>query len=203
MKQQKTIYILLRGLFSSLFSCSNDKHSQEFIEITSRTEEGFQDIVLTITDYKKTTNEDFEIVIKGRYNKTIVGLKVILPDRLSPGIVNDEIDNTAFRTNGVKFISLGRESNEFVKVLSELYHLPTDKEFSKGTVSFDIFSLNQERADLENGYYKFKLFYDPNDDYGLYCEIFLNINLPAKELELPEKDEEYRENLIRAMTKNE
>jgi hypothetical protein len=55
---------------------------------------------------------------------------------------------------------------------------------------------------LDKGYYKFKLFFDPSDELGLYCELYLNINLPDKEVELREKDQEYRENLIRAMTRD-
>lgn len=59
------------------------------------------------------------------------------------------------------------------------------------------FSLNESPVDLEaREHYKFKMFFqDDNED--LYCEIFCNIDLAGNVIELHEKDEEYRENIIK------
>ncbi|MDX1941545.1 MAG: hypothetical protein SFU99_13390, partial [Saprospiraceae bacterium] len=65
----------------------------------------------------------------------------------------------------------------------------------------DMFSLNQEQADLSKGTYRFKLFFDPRDSLGLYSELFLNVNIPDKEVQINEKEMDYRENLIKVLTR--
>ena len=195
-------YILL-GLLLSLFGCRDNEKTKDMdlIEITSRTEDGFQDIVLNIVDSKITDNGDYEIVAKGKSNEETVGLKIKIKDKVKPGIVGDEIDNTAFEIDGVSFFSTGQETDNLIKVLSKLYNYPTEKAFTKNNVSFDMFSLNEEQADLSKGVFRFKLFFDPSDTLGLYSELFLNINIPDKEVEINEKDVEYRESLIRVLTR--
>jgi hypothetical protein len=192
-------YLLIMGLISLLFGCGDNKNA-DLVEITSRTEEDFQDFVLTIVD-SKLTDGQYEITAKGKNKQEIVGLKIRLKNNLKPGFVGDEVDNTAFESNGATFYTIGQESDNLIRGISKLYAFPTDSKFTHD-ISFDIFSLNQEQADLDKGYYKFKLFFDPSDELGLYSEFYLNINLPDKELELREKDQEYRENLIRAMTRD-
>jgi hypothetical protein len=195
-----TNYILIMGLFSSLFGCGDNK-KMDLVEITSRTEEDFHDFVLTIVDSKLTANGEYEITAKGKNKQEIVGLKIKVRDNLKAGFAGSEVDNTAFESNGATFYTIGQESDNLIKGISSLYAFPTDNKFTN-KISFDIFSLNQEQADLSKGYYKFKLFFDPNDELGLYSELYLNINLPDNEVELKEKDPEYRENLIKAMTRD-
>ena len=191
------------GLFNIIFGCGNAKTQtkKDYVDITSKTEEGFQDLIFNATEYKKIDSDNIEITIKGKHNETVVGFKIIVRNNIPPGIVNGQVDNSAFVKSGVKFISSGKESNDFIKVLSRLYNFPTDKDFTLDSVSFDVFSLNQNKADLEKGSYKFKLFFDPNNEQGLYSEIYLNTNLPSAEIGLPEKDVEYRELIIKALTK--
>ena len=187
------------GLFSSLFGCSDNK-SADLVEITSRTEEDFQDFVLTIVESKLTADGEYEITAKGKNKQEIVGLKIKLKNNLKPGFLGDEVDNTAFEPNGATFYTIGQESDNLIRGISKLYSFPTGNKF-KNNISFYIFSLNQEQADLSKGYYKFKLFFDPSDELGLYSEVYLNVNIPENEVELREKDPEYRENLIKAMTR--
>jgi hypothetical protein len=186
------------GIIAS--SCG-DKAS--LIEIDSRTEDGFHDIVLTIVQSEKL-DEEYEIVAKGLYKGETVGIKLRVKDNLKEGLANggfDGFDTTAVELNGVSFSSIGDESNKLTKVLSNLYGYPTDKAFTMNDTRFDMFSLNAEQADLSKGYFKFKLFFDPYDSLGLYSELFLNVNIPENEIELNEKDLEYRPVLIKALTR--
>jgi hypothetical protein len=196
-------YVLLMGLFSFLFGCDDSKKVQDndLIEITSNTEEGFQDIVLNIVDSKRTKNGDYEIIAKGKNIQEIVGLKIKIKDKLKAGLLRGGLDSTAVELNGVSFFSIGKETDTLIKVLSKLYGHPTDKSFTTNAISFDMFSLNDEEAELGKGYFKFKLFFDSYDTLGLYSELFLNINLPNGEIEINEKDVEYRENLVKALTR--
>ena len=51
---------------------------------------------------------------------------------------------------------------------------------------------------IEQQELKFKLFFDENEEEGLYFEIYLNIDKKNGTLTLAEKDEEYRQNILRA-----
>lgn len=102
--------------------------------------------------------------------------------------------------NAVQLKSIGQESDELVKALAELYKQPTNKGFTKQTISATAFSLNEKSVNLDkNDYYKLKLFF-AEDDENLHSEIFLNINTDKREIEIHEKDEEYREPIIKVWT---
>ena len=45
-----------------------------------------------------------------------------------------------------------------------------------------------------------KCFFDENNEQNLYSEIFLNPNLKNGTLELNEKDEEYRMNIVKLLS---
>jgi hypothetical protein len=171
--------ILLLSILSSLFGCGDNKvkenHDIDLVEITSKAEEGFPDIVLKIVG---SNHDNTEIIAKGKHNQETVGLKIMIE---------------GFK---IKFVSLGQESDNLIKALSTLYELPTSDKFSKSKISFDGILMS-----AENGEHQYKLFFDPNDESGLYSELYLNINWTTMEIELKEKDEEYRSNLIKAMTK--
>ena len=199
-------YILLIGLLTVLLSCRENKkmYNDDLIEITSRTEEGFHDIVLNIVDSKLTSEGDYEIIAKGKSKEETVGLKIKIKDKLKAGLVNegfDGFDTTAVELNGVSFYSIGTESDSLISILSKLYGSPTSKKFTTTETSFDMFSLNKDQAELSKGYFQFKIFFDPYDSLGLYSELFLNVNLPKREVEINEKDWEYRESLVKVLTR--
>ena len=198
------------GLFSTLFGCgqNNDKNQQtnspKLTDITSRTDtsEGFSDIFLTITSSSKTDTTHIYIG-QGVYKSKLVGLKFEINSRLPFGITSDGKINSngGFVRKGVKFISIGQESDELINALSDLYKEPTRKPFSKKTISATVFSLNQQDADFDtNGYYKFKLFFNDDGDENTYAEMFFNINTTEKIVELHEKDHDYRKTLLKAFT---
>ena len=199
------------GLFSLLFGCkgsnskmqqSNDFDNLVLEEITSRLDqaEGWSDIFLKITSDVKT-NTSHIYVAKGLYNGKTVGLQVEVSSNIRAGIVNGEIDGkSGFAHNAVQLKSLGQESDELVKALAELYKQATDKGFTKQTVSATAFSLNEKPVNLDkNDYYKLKLFFEENNE-KLYSEVFLNINTEKREIEIHEKDEDYREPIIKVWT---
>lgn len=199
--------IILMGLFSFLFGCkNNDSNAQtnntKLEDITSRIdpEEGWSDIFLKITEDTKTDTSHIYIA-KGLYKNKMVGLQIEVSSKIGAGIVDGKPDGKAgFVANAVQLKSTGQESDELVKALAELYNQPTNKGFTKQTISATAFSLNEKAVNLDkNDYYKLKLFF-AEDDENLYSEIFLNINTDKREIEIHEKDEEYREPIIKVWT---
>ncbi len=198
------------GFFSFLFGCNNNNQNIQksniektnLEEITSRidVEEGWKDVFLKITEDKRTDTSHIYIA-KGLYKKEVVGLQIEISTEINAGFIGDEIDNkNGFVLKGVSFKSIGKESDELVKALSELYEIPIEKSFTKQTVFATVFSLNEKKVNLEKkDYYKLKLFFE-EDNEDLYSELYLNINTETQEIELHEKDEEYRGVIIKVLT---
>ena len=194
------------SFFSFLFGCKNNNEDKSanlnLVEITSRLniEDGWFDIFLKVTEDKKTDSSHIYIA-KGLYKNKTVGLQIEVSSKIKAGIVNDEIDSeNGFLSNGVKFKSIGTESDEFIKALAELYNQPAVKNFSSKTISATTFSLNDKSVNLQKSdYYKLKLFFEENDE-NLYSEMYLNINTKKQEIEIHEKDEAYREPIIKVLT---
>ena len=195
------------GLFSFLFGCKDNntkaQQTNNLVDITSRLDqaEGWSDIFLTITADTKTDTSHIYIA-KGLYKGKTVGLQIEVRSNIAAGIIDGKPDSQhGFIDNAVRLTSIGQESDELVKALAELYKKPTDKGFTKQTISATAFSLNEKSADLDKkDYYRLKLFFEQNDE-NLYSEIFLNINTDKREIELNEKDEGYREPIIKVWTK--
>lgn len=188
-------------LLCLIISCKyeNKDSSNELEDITLRIEkEGqFNDIYFNITNEIKTDSTHIYI-IKGLYNKRVVGLQIEIKNNIGAGISNQEIVGTGFKFDAVKFKSIGEESNEFLIALSKLYNIPTTSDFTKNNLTFSVFSLNENAVNLdEKNYYKMKIFYEDGEDTEF--EIYLNINTEKGEVELHEKDIEYRTNIIKAL----
>lgn len=196
--------ILIMGIFSSLFSCSHkqNKSPGKLYDITSRTDtsEGFSDIFLSITsDIKTDTSHIY--TGQGLYKQKKVGLKFEVPLNIPAGITSTgEINaKSGFVRYGVKFIPNGKESDNLLFALAQLYNEPPKNAFTKKILTPTLFSLNQQNADLDKtGYYKFKLFFnDDSEDENSYAELFFNINTEEEIIELHEKDLDYRKPLLK------
>jgi hypothetical protein len=184
-------------------TANNIQDSVKLADITSRMhpEEGFFDIFLTIVSDIKTDTTHIYIA-KGLYKNKTIGIQFEVKSTIGAGLVGGQINKECgFVEKGVRVKSIGQESDEFVKAISEIYKFPTTKTFSKQIISTTVFALNDKPADLtKKNNYKFKLFF-AEDDENLYSEIYLNLNLKEGEIELSEKDEAYRQPLIKVWTK--
>jgi len=187
------------GFLSSIFGFSQNTN---LIELTSNqdAEEGWKDLIFIITEKEKLDNGFWSLTCKANYGNQTVGIKINISDGIPAGIVNDEIDNTRFFSKGVEFQSIGKESDKLIEIISKLYGLPTKNKFTSEKLTFTAFPLNKEKAILENGRFHFKIFFDENDERNLYAEIFLNPDLKNGTVELNEKDEEYRANIVKLLS---
>ena len=191
--------ILIMGFLSSVFGFSQNNN---LIELTSKqdAEEGWQDLIFSITEKEKLDNGFWSLTCKAKYENQIVGLKINIADGIPAGIVNEEIDNTSFASKGVEIHSIGKESDKLIEVISKIYGQTNKSEFTSEKLTFTAFPLNKEKAILENGRFHFFLFFDENDERNLYAEIFLNPDLKNGTVELNEKDEEYRTNIVKLLS---
>ena len=163
-------------------------------------EEGWKDFFLHIIE-RKDDNDWISFLCKGLYNGETVGLEVLVRKNMEAGLLpTDEVNQEAFYRDGICFYSIGLESDNLIKALSNLYEFPTDKAFLASITGAMTFSLNQVDVDLtKREKYNFKMFFN-DDSETAYCEMFCNIDLEKMIVEFHEKDEEYRENLIRTFS---
>lgn len=190
------------GFFSFLFGNKSNDKRVKLEEIGSRIdpEEGWGDVFLKIV---QETKKDFSriYIAKGLYNNEIVGLKIEIHSNIGAGIENGQVaEETGFVSNAVQISSIGKESDAFITALAALYHQTTNKSFTKKPIFASAFSLNEKAVNLDKqDYYRLKLFFEENNE-NLYSELFLNINTERQEIELHEKDESYRVNILTVFT---
>jgi len=183
------VYIVLSGNISG---------QDSFVDITSNSRDGYQDVTLNIVD-TQLVDDVWNIIAKGRYNDSIVGFKIKIKNGLDPGLVKGRMDNTTWARGAVEMSGIGRESDNFVRVLSELYGIKTEKMFTDKPIVFTCFSLNSKQAFLKQGRYKFKLYFDDNHESGVYTEIFLITDFPNGYIELPDLDPQFNGDFVKAM----
>lgn len=165
-------------------------------ELRVNLEEGFADITLPIVCVNKDGNGNLDILVKGSYGKLVAGVRVIVKEGMKSSFANGELSLGASCAKGITFVSIGQESDAFLKIVSVLYGERV-KKFSKTPVSFTCLALEEKSFDLQKDFVHFKLFFEGEDTAS---ELYCNINIPAMEVEVREKDPVYRKGVIQALS---
>lgn len=191
MKKKLILSILTLGLLG----CKDD--NQKIIDLSNlKSTEAFIDVPLSIVETKEL-DDYFEYNTSATVNKDTVGIIIRLKKDIPAGFINGEPKNM-FLNEGIQFISKGKESDNLLKFLSDKYELQNSNLALKDSQIFTCANLNQEKPNYKNGESRFKIFLEGEEDYS---ELFVNFNFAEKIISLNEKDEEYREPLIKLMKK--
>ncbi len=174
----------------------------EYKKINANTEEGFQDLEFNIEEYFQDENQNHIVRATGIFEDEIVGFEAVFKPDMPPGIKNNNIDNTAFCKEGISLRSMGIVSDRFVQALSKLYNQKGKRNNMVKELKFTSFAIGGNPKNFAFEDLKFKLFYDDLFEKGLYSELYLNVNIQKKIIELKEKDVDYRENIYRALTRD-
>ena len=143
----KLLKIITLSFFTFLFGCNKSANSSfsNLNEITevSEQEEGFKDIVMNIVS-EENMKDSHIYIAKGLFHSKKVGLKFEVKSNMQKGVNNDgSLDaKNGFIRDGIKISSIGEESNEFIKALSQIYGLPTEEKFTSDILAPTSFSLN-------------------------------------------------------------
>jgi hypothetical protein len=171
--------------------------------INENSAEGFQDLQFNIVQTKEDQNF-ISFSVRGNYDGQLVGFNVLMLKGMQPGVLDNEnfsINKDAFYAKGIIIRRTGKESDAFITILSSLYGISTKNNKMRNEVEFTSFALEGNPMNYVNENIKFKVFFDENDDRGLYSEAYINVNYMEGILEFHEKDIEYRNNLVEAMSK--
>jgi len=164
-------------------------------EIYSPTDEGWFDISLKITSIETDTHGMSVVMAYGLYNSQVVGVEVDFRNDMIPGLVDGHFDRDAFMQEGIVFCSLGKESDLFLAALAQLYKVDTHACHFARRASTTAIPLEEKPINIQATDLKFKVFFN-TDSASKYAELFVNVDVPNRVLELAEKDEEYRRNII-------
>ena len=189
--------LLIAGIIALLTSI-NSIGQGTLIDLTSNCRKGHNDLVLSIVDTQLIENV-WIIIAKAKYKGDTVGFRFKIKNGINPGLVEGEIDNTSWALKSAEISSIGRESDNFVKAFSEIYSMQTEEPFTSDPIVFTCFSLNTEKAILEEGFFQFKLYFDDTNRSGLYAEVFFNTNIPKGIVEFPDKDPIHIVDFMKAM----
>jgi len=153
----------------------------------------FADLQLKISE--RTEDKTYYYYLaKGFYREQIVGLKIGLKKALPAGINIEKFDfSNVFVKDGIKFESLGNESNALLNAMSSLYKIKKIRRFKQNLSPFLICNLNEKPIDYEKGVYGFKLFMDSET---LHADMFINFDFDMQLIHLDEKDTSFRHYIL-------
>jgi hypothetical protein len=172
-------------------------------DIGQFSEDGFIDCVLKIHDLKEN---DFTYIfhLAASHNGQILGINVEVVKNIQGGFDNDVnlIENHVYR-NGVIFRRSGKESDLLISVLSELYGNLSHQLEMVEEESFTGIALHQGNINMLLEPIKIKIFGNDKDedDECDYYESFFNLDLKNGFVFWNEKDQDYRQPLIKSLSK--
>jgi hypothetical protein len=138
------------------------------------------------------------ITARGTYRGRTVGVEITIRGQMKPGIVKDDIDRDAFYDKGVIVRGVGGITRHLADVFAEVYITPISGAEPLHQLDLTSFALDGDPMLIETEHLNFKVFHDDDDKRGLYFEMFLHVDIPSCYVKFDEKDEEYRENVVRS-----
>jgi hypothetical protein len=159
--------------------------------------EGFVDLAFSIEAVEDRSAET-AITVAGLHEGRRVELRVVVAKGMKPGVTANSIDRTAFRVDGIRLESTGPESDAFVAALATLYRLKVSGKM-RSSVDFVAFPLQGHPGRIATQHLNFKVFHDPDNKAGEYCELYVHVDIPKSEVRIDEKDAGYREAVVKAL----
>jgi hypothetical protein len=161
-------------------------------EVTSESEEGFHDLVFAVV----SAIDKGTFRVRGKYKETPVGFEVRLGAAWKAGKLTG-VDLVTYQGT-IVLASVGRESDELVRVIDRLYGTKLSPRAFNAQTTFSAISLKGNPQDVTAGPVKLKLFFESKDERR-YAEAYLNIDLATNRAQLREKDPGYRTALVLAL----
>ena len=201
---------MIRLLVSLLFVCGI-AHAMPQMKIDNQgnpelgqyNQEGFVNCVFRITDLTETTTH-YRFRILGSYKGEPVGMGVTVVKGIQSSLDASAklIEEHVYR-QGIVFSRTGPESDRLIRALATMYGQPMNGVGMVPSESFTAIALHQGAIDMTQEPIKMKLFgrespTDPEDDYN---ESFFNLDLKHGFVSWNEKDQDYRQPLLRALSK--
>ena len=167
-------------------------------------EDGFVDCVLRIQHLEPGPSH-ISFRLAASFNGFPVGFNVRVASQIKAGFnENMDLNHDHVYRDGVQFFRSGPESDRLISALATLYGLPSPEAPMVEKESFTAIALHQADIDMTSEAIKIKIFGNDQetDNEEDYYESFFNLDLPNGLVFWNEKDQEYREPLVRALSKH-
>ncbi len=165
-------------------------------------EEGFVDLTFRLTDLTDD-GQHYRFHLAASYLDQLVGMNVVVVKGIQGGFdARMELVKDNVYQQGVRFLRSGPESDRLISAISELYG--SDKP-TKGMIeeeTFTAIALHQGACDMDSEPVKLKIFGRDGEpfDEEEYYESFFNLDLPSGFVFWNEKDPDYRNALLQALS---
>jgi hypothetical protein len=177
-----------------------DQYGDPILEQFS--EEGFVDCVLKISDLIET-NDAYKFHLSASHQGETLGMDVEVVKGIKGGFDSEMslIQDHVYR-KGIIFRRSGEESDALVSVLAKLYGFNNEARKMVNEETYTGIALHQGNIDMTSKPIKIKIFgKDSESDLeNDYYESFFNLDLANGFVFWNEKDEEYRDPLIRGLS---
>lgn len=198
-------------LFISIWFCCGVVHAAPQMKVDNQGnplisqygEDGFVDCVFKIVELSET-DASYTFRLLGSYKGEVVGMGVTIVKGIQSGMdLKMNLINDHVYRKGVIFSRTGPESDRLINALSSMYGAKAGARRMADRETFTAIALHQGPIDMTKEAIKLKLFgHDgPTDSEADYNESFFNLDLKNRLVYWNEKDGEYREPLLRALSK--
>src|SRR5690349_2428712 len=130
------------------------------------------DVQVPIVSARTTADGGNVIVAQGEYRGRSVGVELSIRGQMKPGIIGENIDETAFYGSGIVLRSNGELTRRLADVFSEAYILPMGIAEPLQQLDLTSIALDGDPMLIETEHLNFKVFHDDEDKLGLYFEMF-------------------------------
>jgi hypothetical protein len=156
--------------------------------------EGFVDIDLPITQITQDSGLT-RIVARGDIAGTVVGFEVDFPSKSKPSD-----GGSPFSWGTAQIRTLGVASNSFITLLASRYKVPAPAKTMMPSVPASVAGLQGDPGHVLDGVTKMKFFFFDSGPEDRYAEVYINVDAKNRVLEFHEKDPDYRQPLLLALT---
>jgi hypothetical protein len=165
-------------------------------------DEGFVDLVFRIRDLKDD-GDCYRFRMTACYDEQILAIDVRIVKGIGPGFNENMelVQNNVYR-DGVSFFRCGIESDRLIATIAKLYASNVHPLKMIERESYTAIALHQGQIDMESEAIKIKIFGRDSEDDSEddYYETFFNLDLPNGFVFWNEKDQDYRDPLLRALS---
>ena len=162
----------------------------------------FVDFTFDIIKFKKKLFGGIYIECAANDNGETVGFALEIKSGMT-GLYGNDINTWHSYLDGIKISFLDNLSENFIKSMIKYYELDLSNLKLNTSSIIECGSLTENPLDFKNKDIKFKCFIDSSNCRKLYAEFYINVDLKNKKVYLNEKSPEYRENIIKYLSKPE
>lgn len=174
----------------------------EYPILDQLSEEGFVDLTFQILDLVEDDSR-YHFHLAASFEDEVVGFGVKLRKGIRSGFDAEmNLVKGHVYSEGVCFYTAGEQSDRLLRALAKLYGSDPEGQRMVEKEPFTAIALHQGDIDVATEPVKIKIFGRDGDpfDEDVYYESFFNVDLPSRLVFWNEKDQEYREPLLRGLS---